>query len=91
MDKVVKEMYEQDGIIKGTKDVLTIYEYDSLGLVTYNGETKRVHNNVNFVSVGTNGGQRVEYGDEPDGRVRSSMSFRNYNNGQIDEHWTKIK
>ena len=91
MNKDVKEMYEQDGIVKGTKDVFTIYEDDSLGLVSYNGDVKRVHNNVKLVIAGTKGGQRIEYGDEPDGRLRSSLPFRNYDDGQVDKHWTKIK
>ena len=87
MDKV-KEMYETDGIGKGTKYILTIYGDDNVGLVFYNGSFKKEESNVRIYDVGNSGGKRVEYGL---GNVKASLPFKRYSDGELDEKWIRIK
>lgn len=88
MDKVVKEMYECDGVCKGTKYVLVIYDDNTPKLTFYNGDVKFEEENVSFEEIGKNGGLRVSYGTS---KVQSSLPFKKYLDGTLDERWTKIK
>lgn len=84
---IVRELYETDGANKGVKYVLTINEDDSAKLVFYNGAFKVDEPNVCIVDVGGNGGKRIEYGTT---NVKSSLPFKRYMDGTLDDRWTKI-
>ena len=88
MSKSVKEMYECDGICNDTKYVLVIYDDLSVKLTFYNGTIKFEEPYVSISSVGENGGKRIEYGT---GSVKTSLPFRKYIDGSLDERWTQIK
>jgi hypothetical protein len=84
---IAREIYETDGISKGVKYVLTINEDDSAKLVFYNGAFKVEEPGVQIVDVGDNGGKRVEYGTS---KVKTSLPFKRYIDGTLDDRWTKI-
>ena len=84
---IAREIYESDGTTSGTKYILTINEDDSVKLVLYNGAFKFEEHNVHIVDIGPNGGKRIEYGTS---NVQSSIPFRRYTDGTIDNRWTKI-
>ena len=84
---IAKEIYETDGVSKGVKYVLTINEDDSVKLMFYNGAFKFDEPNVQIIDIGNNGGKRVEYGTSI---MKSSLPFKRYLDGTLDERWTKI-
>lgn len=88
MNKVVKELYEGDGICNGAKYIFTIYEDDSVKLTFFNGNTRVEEPAVKLIDIGTNGGKRIEYGTT---NVKSSLPFRKYVDGTLDERWEQIK
>ena len=88
MSKSVKELYECDGISKGTKYVLVIYDDLSVKLTLYNGTVKFEEPTVKITPVGLNGGRVIEYGTT---HSMTSITFRKYIDGSLDERWTQIK
>ena len=84
---IVREIYETDGVTGGVKYVLTINEDHSVKLMFYNGAFKVEEPNVRIVDIGDNGGKRVEYGTE---NSKSSLPFKRYSDGALDERWTQI-
>lgn len=84
---IAKEIYETDGISKGVKYVLTINEDNSVKLMFYNGAFKVEEPCVEIVDIGDNGGKRVEYGTS---KVKTSLPFKRYIDGTLDDRWTKI-
>jgi hypothetical protein len=88
MSKSVKELYECDGISKGTKYVLVIYDDLSVKLTLYNGTVKFEEPAVKIKPVGLNGGRAIEYGTT---HSMTSIPFRKYIDGSLDERWTQIK
>ena len=83
-----KEIYEREGIIKGSKDIFMIMEDGSLSLKTYIGDNVIEWENPELVPCGK--GNRIHHGKENGSGLRSSMSFRNYDDGEIDKRWKKI-
>ena len=88
MGKSVKEMYVCNGVCEGTKYVLVIYDDLSVKLTFYNGTIKCEESTVNICPIGENGGRRIEYGTST---VKTSLPFRKYLDGSLDERWTQIK
>ena len=88
MSKSVKEMYECDGACNGTKYVLVIYDDLSVKLTFYNGTIKFEEPAVKITPIGTNGGRAIEYGTV---NVKTSLPFRKYVDGSLNERWTQIK
>ena len=81
-------MYMCDGICDGTKYVLNIYDDLSVKLTFYNGTVKFEEPFVSIEPIGENGGRRIEYGTTS---VKTSLPFRKYIDGSLDERWTQIK
>ena len=88
MSKSVKELYECDGVSQGTKYVLVIYDDLSVKLTLYNGTVKFEEPTVKITPVGLNGGRSIEYGTT---HSMTSIPFRKYIDGSLDERWTQIK
>jgi hypothetical protein len=84
---IAREIYVTDGVSKGVKYVLTINEDNSVKLVFYNGAFKVDEPEVQIIDIGVNGGKRIEYGTNS---VKSSIPFKRYLDGELDERWTKI-
>ena len=70
------------------KFVLVIYTDNSLKLLYYNGRTRIEEPGVEIVDSGENGGKRIEYGTP---NVKTSLPFKKYLDGTLEERWTKIK
>ena len=81
-------MYVGDGVYPGVKFVLVIYTDNSLKLLYYNGRTRIEEPGVEIVDSGENGGKRIEYGTP---NVKTSLPFKKYLDGTLEERWTKIK
>ena len=81
-------MYECDGICTGTKYVLVIYDDWSVKLTFYNGTIRFEKPFARIKLIGDNGGKTIEYGTA---HVKSSLPFRKYLDGTLDERWTQIK
>ena len=86
MDKDIKELYEYNG--EGQKFLFTIYEDDTTNLTLYKGEKSIEKENSMIVNIGGKGGKRIEYGTS---KVKSSLPFMNYSDGNLDKRWTRIK
>lgn len=69
------------------KYIFTIYEDDSISVTSYFNKPKE-EENVSLVDVGTKGGKRIEFGNSS---VKSSLPFKNFSNGELDERWQRIK
>lgn len=78
------DRYIQDGIIKGMKDELIIFDDGTIRYITknVNGE-EIIHDDCEMYNVGNNGGARIKYGNG------SSFSFKDYSTGEIDKNWKK--
>lgn len=80
------KIYTQDGIIKGTKDELIIFDDGAIRYITHNCKGEDiVYDNCEKYTVGNKGGIRIKYGNN------SSFSFKSYNNGELDERWELTK
>jgi hypothetical protein len=87
--KEVREMYEYNEF--GFKYLLVINDDGSLNITEYNkkGEPRELFN-CEITDCGKNGGKRVEYALK-DGGCKSSLPFKNYEDGELNKRWTKIK
>ena len=80
------DRYTQDGIIKGTKDELTIFDDGKIRYITHNSDGEEItYDDCEIYSVGNKGGARIKYGNG------ASFSFKDYNTGEIDERWKSLK
>ena len=80
------DRYIQDGIIKGTKDELIIFDDGTMRYITHRSNGEEItHDNCETYNVGNKGGLRIKYGNG------SSFSFRDYTTGEIDKRWKKIE
>lgn len=77
-----KEIYEMDGIVNGSREILTIMDDGSLTYKVYIGDKVIDYENPTLVPCGK--GQRIQYGSG------SSSPFKDYANGELDKKWTKI-
>lgn len=78
------DKYVQDGIIKGTKDELIIFDDGSISYAVYNSSGDKItYDNCEIYPVGNKGGMRIKYG------TGSSFSFKDYGTGEIDKKLTK--
>ena len=83
-----KEIYEIEGIINGSREILSVMEDDSLSFKTYIDDRVIDWDNPELVPCGK--GQRLHYGSMSGSGLRSSIPFRNYDDGEISKKWTKI-
>ena len=67
---------------------LTIYADDTLKLVFFNGNIRVEAQGLKMLDVGTNGGKCLEYGTQ---NVKTSIPFKKYTDGTLNERWTQIK
>ena len=68
---------------------LCLLNIDEEGNATMIESTKgkpKKFNDVKFVKIGSNGGERVQYNND-----EVSLPFKNYNDGELDKRWRKIK
>ena len=80
-----KEIYEYKHL--NWVCVLVVNDDDSMTLTEYVGDKQpRKFNDVKIVGIGRNGGERVQYSNDG-----VSLPFKNYNDGELDKRWKKIK
>ena len=80
------DRYIQDGIIKGTKDELIIFDDGTIRYITHDSDLEEiVYEDCEKYNVGNKGGVRIKYG------TGSSFSFKEYITGEIDKRWEKIE
>lgn len=84
----VKEMYMWSG--KDEKYVLTIYEDNTIDLVWYVDTRTFPCDKPLITDIGKNGGKRIEFAYKK-GVSRSSLPFKNWDDGELDKHWKKMK
>ena len=80
----MKEIYEYKYF--GWICILNINNDGSMSLTdSFRGKTKKF-NDIVFKKIGSNGGERIQYNNNS-----ISLPFKNYDNGELDKHWRKIK
>ena len=80
----MKEIYEFKYL--GWLCILNIDEEGNAIMIESTTGKPKKFNDVKFVKIGSNGGERVQYSN---GGV--SLPFKNYNDGELDKRWRKIK
>ena len=71
-----------DGLINGSREILTIMDDGSLTYKAYIGDKVIDYENPTLVPCGK--GQRINFGKG------SSSPFKDYTSGELDKKWTKI-